>query len=74
MTENVPPIGVMPAWLHSVKRISELAGAIQRYADDEHGAERRFLIRMWAEELAWQLDVWDKFTDLEEKMLDVKEL
>ena len=65
-----PPIGVKPGWLHAVQRISELAGAIQRYAEDEHGAARRFLIRLWAEEIKMQLDIWDWMTQLEETYLN----
>ena len=68
MNDSKPPIGVEPAWLCASRRISELAKAIARYADDEHGAARRFLIRIWADEIKMQLDIWDKITTLEEMM------
>lgn len=67
-----PPIGVKPGWLHAVERISELADAIKRYADDEHGPARRFLIRLWADEIKMQLDIWDKIT-LAEEFLETKD-
>lgn len=60
------PVGVQPAWLCASQRISALAHAIARYAEDEHGAARRFLIRIWADEIKMQLDIWDQFTALEE--------
>lgn len=63
-----PPIGVKPGWLHAVERISELAEAIKRYADDENGSEWRFLIRLWADEIKMQLDIWDKLTIAEESI------
>ena len=66
MNDSKPPIGVKPAWLCASCRISELAKAIARYADDEHGAERRFQIRLWAGEIIMQLDIWDKNSILEE--------
>ena len=73
-TETVaPPIGVKPGWLHAAQRISDLAGAIQRYTDDGHGANRRFLIREWAEEIEMQLDIWDKITIMEESRLGLKD-
>ena len=68
MKESKPPIGVEPGWLCASRRISELAKAIARYADDEHGAARRFQIRLWAEEIIMQLDIWDKDSILEEMM------
>lgn len=68
MNDSKPPIGVEPAWLCASRRICELAKAIERYADDEHGAARRFQIRLWADEIKMQFDVWDKITDLEEMM------
>lgn len=71
--EEKPPIGVKPGWLYAVERISELAEAIQRYAEDGHGAERRLLIRLWAEEIKMQLDIWDKFTRMEELLLSEEE-
>lgn len=54
-----PSLGTTPAWLCASIRIADLAGAIQRCAEDEHGADRRWLIRRWAEELIMQLDIWD---------------
>ncbi len=66
MKESKPPIGVEPAWLCASRRISELAKAIARYADDEHGMTRRFLIRLWANEIQMQLDIWDKNSVFEE--------
>jgi hypothetical protein len=73
MSNSKPPIGVEPAWLCASRRISELAKAIARYADDEHGVERRFLIRLWADEIKMQLDIWDKNTVLEEMVYEEHE-
>lgn len=70
--EEKPPIGVKPGWLHAQQRISELAGAIQRYADEGHGAHKRYLIRVWATEIQKQLDMWDALTKLEEEMNEPK--
>ena len=72
MIIDKPPIGVKPGWLHAVERISELAEAINRYATDEHGAERRFVMRLWADEIKMQLDIWDKLT-IEAKSLMTEE-
>ena len=69
MVKDKPPIGVKPGWLHAVERISELADAIKRYTDDEHGSARRFLIRLWADEIKMQLDIWDKLTIAEESLV-----
>ena len=74
MKENKPPIGVKPAWLCASRRISELANAIARYADDEYGSARRFLIRVWADEIKMQLDISDKITAIEEMMREENEL
>lgn len=73
MNDNKPPIGVKPAWLCASRRISDLAHAIARYADDERGAARRFMIRIWADEIKMQLDIWDKITTLEEMMREESE-
>lgn len=73
MNNNKPPIGVEPAWLCASRRISALAYAIARYADDGHGAARRFLIREWADEIKMQLDIWDKITAIEEKEMRIQE-
>lgn len=67
MSNSKPPIGVEPAWLCASQRISALAHAIARYAEDEQGAARRFLIRAWADEIKMQLDIWDKFMVLKEE-------
>ena len=64
------PVGAKPGWLCAVERISELAGAIQRYADDGHGPVRRYQIRMWEEEIRMQLDIWDRITNLQELLLN----
>lgn len=64
-----PPIGAKPGWLHAVERISELADAIKRYADNEHGPARRFLMQLWADEIKMQLDIWDKLTIAEELLM-----
>ena len=69
MIIDKPPIGVKPGWLHAVERISELADAIKRYADDEHGPARRFLMQLWADEIKMQLDIWDKLTIAEELLM-----
>lgn len=73
MNNNKPPLGVEPAWLCASRRISALARAIVRYAEDEHGAARRFLIREWADEIKMQLDIWDKITAIEEKEMRIQE-
>ena len=52
-----PPIGVKPGWLCATQRISELASAIQRYAEDEHGVARRSQMRLWAEEMVLQVQI-----------------
>ena len=73
INESKPPIGVKPGWLYAAQRISELAGAIQRYADDEHGTSRRFLMRMWADEILMQLDIWDEVTLAWDELLESEE-
>lgn len=65
--ESNQPIGAKPGWLCSAQRIAELAGAINRYAEDGHGDFRRILIRGWAEEIILQCDIWDKVTEQNEK-------
>lgn len=74
MNNNKPPVGVEPAWLCASRRISALACAIARYAEDEHGATRRFLMREWADEIKMQLDIWDKITAFEEEELGIREV
>ena len=64
---NKPPIGVKPGWICAAERISALAGAIQRNADEGHGSSRCSLIRGWAEEILMQCDIWDKITEMDEK-------
>ncbi len=59
-----PPIGVKPGWLYAVHRISELAGAIKRYANEGYGEARRILIRRWATKIMMQLDIWEKLSDV----------
>lgn len=65
ITTKAPPIGAKPGWLCAAQRIAELAGAIQRYADEETGPARRYQIRMWEVEIRMQLDIWDKITDMQ---------
>lgn len=65
---QTPPVGVKPGWLCAAQRIFELASAIQRYAEDEHGAARRFPMRLWAEEIVLQLAIWDKLTERQEQI------
>ena len=60
-----PPIGVKPGWLHAAHRISDLAGAIERYANEGSGEARRILMRRWAEEIMMQLDIWEKLSDMD---------
>ena len=60
-----PPLGAKPGWICAADRISELAGAIQRYADEAHGSDRRTFIREWAEEILMQCDIWDMITERE---------
>ncbi len=69
-TTKAPPIGVKPGWLHAVQRISELAGAIQRYADDEHNAARLYLIRLWVDEMQMQLDIWEEISARQQALLN----
>lgn len=52
-----PPVGVKPGWLCAIQRISELASAIQRYADDDHRVARIAQMRLWAEEMVLQLQI-----------------
>ncbi|TII15272.1 hypothetical protein C6Y43_14115 [Bacillus subtilis] len=33
---NVPPLGVIPKWLHDENRVKDLKAAINRYLDDNH--------------------------------------
>lgn len=65
ITTKAPPLGVKPGWLCAAQRISELAGAIQRYADEETGPARRYQIRIWEAEIRMQLDIWDKITSMQ---------
>lgn len=67
--DKAPPIGVKPGWLCAAQRISELASAIQRYADEEVGPARRYQIRMWEVEIRMQLDIWDKITDMQKLLI-----
>lgn len=60
-----PPIGVKPGWLHAIHRISDLAGAIERYANEGSGETGRILMRRWAEEIIMQLDIWKKLSDMD---------
>ena len=56
---------ISPGWVKAAKRISELAVAIDHYAKNEHGPGRRKFIRLWAEEILMQCDIWDAVTDKE---------
>jgi len=69
ITAKSPPVGVKPGWLCAAQRISELAGAIQRYADDEDCVGRRYLIGLWSDEIRMQLDIWDMVTNKMEEQL-----
>lgn len=61
-----PPIGVKPGWLHAVHRISDLAGAIERYANEGSSSKARYvLIKRWAEEIIMQLDIWEKLSEMD---------
>ena len=60
-----PPIGVKPGWLHAIHRISDLAGAIERYVNEGSGETGRILMRRWAEEIIMQLDIWKKLSDMD---------
>lgn len=62
---------VTPGWAHAAERIGQLGEAIQYYAKNEHGPSRRTYIRLWAEEILMQCDIWDKVTDTEMKMSNV---
>jgi len=63
--ERKPPIGAKPGWLCAAQRIAELAGAINRYAEDGHSDSRRILIRGWAKEIILQCDIWDNAEEAE---------
>ncbi len=69
-TTKAPPIGVKPGWLHAIQRISDLAGAIQRYADEGHGDARLYQIRLWVDEMQMQLDIWEEISNRQQKLWD----
>ena len=55
-----PPLGAPPVWLSARNRIGELAGAIERTAEDPLGSIDE--IRRWASEICMQCDIlrWDE--------------
>lgn len=58
-------ISITPGWVTAAERITELSTAINHYAKKEHGPGRRKLIRLWAEEIIMQCNIWDAVTDKE---------
>ena len=67
---NAPPIGIEPGWLYAVQRISALAGAVKRYADEGHGEARQYLIRLWVDEMQMQLDIWEEISARQQALLN----
>lgn len=58
---NKPPLGTKPATIHAEERAKDLADAISRniLADNFHHC------KMWAEELAIQIEIAQKFKPIE---------
>ena len=56
-----PPLGTMPATIHAEERAKDLADAISRniLCDNFH------YCKMWAEELAIQIEIAQKFKPIE---------
>ena len=59
-TIKKPPVGAKPASIWAGERICELAGAIDRYANDDVKGNR-ITIKRWAEEIIAQVEIIEKF-------------
>ncbi len=55
---EIPPLGIKPAWLAAESRIQELAEAIKRQLDWEKADMN--LIRKWAYEIVSQADIYEE--------------
>ena len=56
--DEIPPLGIKPAWLAAESRIQELAEAIKRQLDWEKADMN--LIRKWAYEIISQAEIYEE--------------